>query len=212
MPSSLAVAPLVTPGSADETAAILFTSGSTGPPKGAVYSHAIFLAQVNAFRALYKIEPGEIDLCTFPLFALFAPALGMTAVVPDMDPTRPARVDPAKLFEAVEDFGVTNLFGSPALLRRLVEGAEAFGHAFADAQTDHLRGGPGLGGADRATGAAARSAGTDLHAVRSDRVASGRVDRQRRDPERDAGGDRARAGRLRGHAGAWDGGRGDHDR
>ena len=65
-----------------------FTSGSTGPPKGAVYSHSIFLAQVNAFRALYKIEPGEIDLCTFPLFALFAPALGMTAVVPDMDPTR----------------------------------------------------------------------------------------------------------------------------
>ncbi len=117
----------VTPRSIDETAAILFTSGSTGPPKGAVYSHAIFLSQVNAFRALYKIETGEIDLCTFPLFALFAPALAMTAVVPDMDASRPARVDPLKLFEAIEDFGVTNLFGSPALLRRLVEGAEASG-------------------------------------------------------------------------------------
>ena len=100
----------------DETAAILFTSGSTGPPKGAVYTHAIFQAQVESFRSLYAIEPGEIDLCTFPLFALFAPALGMTAIVPDMDPTRPARVDPAKIFEAIEDFGVTNLFGSPALL------------------------------------------------------------------------------------------------
>src|SRR5262249_18850617 len=110
---------------AAETSAILFTSGSTGPPKGAVYTHAIFQAQVGIFRDLYAIEPGEIDLCTFPLFALFAPALGMTAIVPDMDPTRPARVDPAKLFEAIDDFGVTNLFGSPALLRRLVEGAEA---------------------------------------------------------------------------------------
>ncbi len=70
---------------------------------------------------MYAIERGEIDLCTFPLFALFAPALGMTAVVPDMDPTRPARVNPAKLAEAIEDFGVTNLFGSPALLRRLVQ-------------------------------------------------------------------------------------------
>jgi len=109
---------------AAETAAILFTSGSTGPPKGAVYTHAIFQAQVETFRSLYAIEPGEIDLCTFPLFALFAPALGMTAIVPDMDPTRPARVDPAKIFEAIDDFGVTNLFGSPALLRRLVEGAE----------------------------------------------------------------------------------------
>jgi acyl-CoA synthetase (AMP-forming)/AMP-acid ligase II len=111
--------------SPDETAAILFTSGSTGPPKGAVYTHAIFQAQVDAFRLLYAIEPGEIDLCTFPLFALFAPALGMTAIVPDMDPTRPARVNPARIFEAIDDFGVTNLFGSPALLRRLVVGAEA---------------------------------------------------------------------------------------
>ena len=56
-------------------------------------------------------------------FCVVRTALGMTAVVPDMDPSRPARVDPARLFEAVEDFGVTNLFGSPALLRRLVAGS-----------------------------------------------------------------------------------------
>ena len=102
-----------------EPAAILFTSGSTGPPKGAVYTHAIFQAQVEILRGLFAIEPGEIDLCTFPLFALFVPALGMTAIVPDMDPTRPALANPARLIEAIEDFGVTNLFGSPALLRRL---------------------------------------------------------------------------------------------
>jgi len=110
--------------SPEDTAAILFTSGSTGPPKGAVYTHAIFQAQVEAFRSLYAIEPGEIDLCTFPLFALFAPALGMTVIVPDMDQTRPANVDAAKIFEAIDDFGVTNLFGSPALLLRLAQGAE----------------------------------------------------------------------------------------
>ena len=113
--------------SRDVTAAILFTSGSTGPPKGVVYTHAIFQAQVDMLRSLYSIEPGEIDLCTFPLFALFAPALGLTAIVPEMDPTRPARVDPQRIFEAIEDFGVTNLFGSPALLKPLVEGAEASG-------------------------------------------------------------------------------------
>jgi len=110
---------------ADETAAVLFTSGSTGPPKGVVYTHTIFNAQVNMLRDFYGIEPGEVDLCTFPLFALFAPALGMTSVVPEMDATRPARVDPSKIFEAVESFGVTNMFGSPALIRRVGEsGAE----------------------------------------------------------------------------------------
>jgi acyl-CoA synthetase (AMP-forming)/AMP-acid ligase II len=115
---------------ADQTAAILFTSGSTGPPKGAVYTHGIFQAQIERFRAIYDIEPGEIDLCTFPLFALFAPALGMTSIVPDMDPTRPARVDPDMLFEAIDDFGPTNLFGSPALLRRVGAAGVARGLTF----------------------------------------------------------------------------------
>ncbi len=103
----------------NETAAILFTTGSTGPAKGVVYTHGVFDAQVRAIRDRFAIEPGEIDLPTFPLFALFAPALGMTAVIPDMDPTRPARVDPVKIIEAVENQGVTNMFASPALLNRV---------------------------------------------------------------------------------------------
>ncbi len=99
-----------------DVAAIVFTSGSTGIPKGVVYDHGNFAAQVEMIRELYDIKPGEIDLPTFPLFALFDPALGMTTIVPDMDPTRPAQVDPRKIIEAIEDFGVTNMFGSPALL------------------------------------------------------------------------------------------------
>jgi acyl-CoA synthetase (AMP-forming)/AMP-acid ligase II len=101
---------------ADDVAAIVFTSGSTGPPKGVVYRHGNFAAQVEAIREAYGIEPGEVNLPTFPLFALFDPALGMTTVVPDMDPTRPARVDPAKIIEPIREFGVTTMFGSPALL------------------------------------------------------------------------------------------------
>lgn len=111
----------------DETAAILFTSGSTGTPKGAVYTHEIFNAQVAHIRSLYGIEPGEMDLATFPLFALFGPALGMTAVVPEMDASRPARADPANIVGAILKFGVTNMFGSPALLDRAGRYGEAQG-------------------------------------------------------------------------------------
>ena len=111
----------------NETAAILFTSGSTGTPKGAVYTHEIFGAQVAHIRRLYSIEPGEIDLATFPLFALFGPALGMTAVVPEMDASRPAKADPATIVDAIQKFGITNMFGSPALIDRVGRHGEAQG-------------------------------------------------------------------------------------
>ncbi|MEM1246919.1 MAG: fatty acid CoA ligase family protein [Acidobacteriota bacterium] len=109
---------------AEDVAAILFTSGSTGPPKGVVYSHRSFVAQVESIRELFGIEPGEVDLPTFPLFALFDPALGMTTVLPKMDASKPAAVDPDEVLGPIERFGVTTLFGSPALLRTVgVEGA-----------------------------------------------------------------------------------------
>jgi acyl-CoA synthetase (AMP-forming)/AMP-acid ligase II len=105
----------------DEVAAILFTSGSTGVPKGVVYRHRHFVAQIGMMREAFGIEAGGVDLPTFPPFALFDPALGLTSVIPDMDPTRPARADPGRLHDAIRRFGITQLFGSPALMRVLAD-------------------------------------------------------------------------------------------
>jgi len=112
---------------ATDLAAILFTSGSTGASKGVCYEHGMFDAQVRLVRDTYGIEPGEIDLPLLPIFALFDPALGMTAVVPELDPRRPAAMDPAAIVRAIRQEGVTNSFGSPTLWRKIADHCLAHG-------------------------------------------------------------------------------------
>jgi olefin beta-lactone synthetase len=109
-------------------AAILFTSGSTGPPKGVEHHEDGLLAQARLVRDLYGLGPGDVSLATFPPFALFGPALGMTTVVPRMDPTKPGKVVPSRLVSAARSTGATVMFGSPAVLDRLGRGVPADTH------------------------------------------------------------------------------------
>lgn len=99
----------------DDLAAIIFTTGSTGPPKGVRYEHRIFQAQLVQIRQFYGIGAGDVDQPAFPLFALFSIALGAKVVIPDMDPTRPAQVRPARFIKTIREHRVSYSFGSPAI-------------------------------------------------------------------------------------------------
>ena len=112
---------------ADDLLMINFTTGSTGPAKGVEYTHRVADAMVQRIASHFGHGPDDVTLAPLPLFALFDLLIGATAVLPPMDPTRPARVDAARMIDAIRTFQVDSLFASPAFLHRVGTYAAAHG-------------------------------------------------------------------------------------
>jgi acyl-CoA synthetase (AMP-forming)/AMP-acid ligase II len=104
---------------ASDTSAILFTSGGTGIPKGVIYTHGILNAQTDALREMFNLDEKQTDLPGFPLFALFTLAMGMTSVIPDMDPTHPADCDPKTIVRNILDQQTSFVAGSPSIWEKV---------------------------------------------------------------------------------------------
>jgi acyl-CoA synthetase (AMP-forming)/AMP-acid ligase II len=103
------------PTTVESEGAVAFTSGSTGIPKGVVFLHGTFRAQIKFLGNDIGIQAGEVDMPGLPIFALFNPALGVTTIIPDMDARKPAELNPAYWVESIQTHGVTNSFGSPTI-------------------------------------------------------------------------------------------------
>ncbi|MEA2010369.1 MAG: AMP-binding protein, partial [Actinomycetota bacterium] len=116
--------PVPPPPSSDDVAAVVFTSGATGPAKGVVYRHRQIQAQRDAIVDLYGIQPGDSFVAAFGPFALFGPAMGIPSAVPDMKVTSPGTLTARALADGAIAIDATLVFASPAALRNVVSTAE----------------------------------------------------------------------------------------
>lgn len=108
----------------DDPAAVVFTSGATGPSKGVTYSHRQLEAQRDALRQLYSITGEDRLVAAFAPFAIYGPALGITSMVPEMDVSAPGSLTATALAEAVRAIDATLVFASPGALRNVVRTSE----------------------------------------------------------------------------------------
>lgn len=107
------------PMAAEDLSLILFTTGSTGTPKGVQYTPRVVRNQLAVMRDTWGLTENDVDLSTFPTFVIGTISIGMTVVVPDMDPANPAHADPARIVQAIQDHQTTYTFGPPALWNKV---------------------------------------------------------------------------------------------
>ncbi|WP_440882115.1 fatty acid CoA ligase family protein [Tenacibaculum sp. C7A-26P2] len=100
-------------------AIINFTTGTTGPAKGVFFSYGMIEAMASMNYCVFKNSSKSINLVTVPLFGVLNILMGCTSILPYMDPTKPAKVNPRNIIKPILKFHVTSMFASPALLHQV---------------------------------------------------------------------------------------------
>lgn len=115
---------------ADDLAVILYTSGTTGRPKGAMLSHRNLAFDTASALQAMQLTPGQDTLLVvLPMFHAFAATVGMLMpLLHGLCFVPMARFEPEKVVAAIQDKGATVFLGVPSMynvLLRLPEGAES---------------------------------------------------------------------------------------
>jgi long-chain acyl-CoA synthetase len=114
----------------EDTAVILYTSGTTGKPKGAELTHSNLSRNADvASRTTCVIEEGDVVLGALPLFHSFGQTVSMNASLRvGATLTLVPRFDPAEALSTMARDGVTHFYGVPTMFGALLHhpGREEF--------------------------------------------------------------------------------------
>ena len=106
----------VTEAGQDETAVILYTSGTTGKPKGAELTHENLRSNAEVSRGLFDIRRGDVIFGGLPFFHIFGQTCALNAaVMAGATVTLLPKFDPLKALEIIQRDKVTIFEGVPTM-------------------------------------------------------------------------------------------------
>ena len=107
---------------AEDLAAILYTSGTTGHPKGAMLTHRNLVSNTRSVVAAMQFRPGEeVLLVVLPMFHSFAATVGMlTPLLHGLSFAPVPRFDPAGVSAVIDAVGATVFLGVPSMYNLLL--------------------------------------------------------------------------------------------
>jgi len=124
--AGFAVAPEVSGRGEDDDAVILYTSGTTGRPKGAQLTHAGLVRNAEASRNLFGVRPSDVIMGCLPLFHVFGLTCGLNvSVATAATLTLLPRFDPAKALDIMQRDQVTLFEGVPTMYAAMLHLPEA---------------------------------------------------------------------------------------
>lgn len=126
-----------------DVAMLVYTSGTNGPPKGAMNSHSNILAVVSSFARLAGIDRGSVAFALAPLFHITgAVLLGALPLTCGADLVFAGRFTPETALDAIRDHNITFTIGSITAYTAMMNSPHATAQNFSSATTLFSGGAP----------------------------------------------------------------------